>query len=259
MAASRLSLRSKLAAGAAAVLLAACGGGELLLLTIVTPLNGAWRLNDDVAQEGITIQSPDGEAQLFSSQYDVTANLLNPVDFCGAQDDGSGQLAMVGRYDNGRLTLRAADIANRPTCIDGTITSLIRFDAVATGARPARFYINRRVEVRLDLGLWVSEGGRTQLKFSSFLSVDNDTQDSPIRACDVSPGQTAATLDGVLDGFQSATATRPRIDALTEAGQAAPRYTAVEFVDGATLTLRTAAGQSITLKRQRETTPSTCN
>lgn len=258
MATPRLAPRAKAASWVAAMLLAACGGGEFVLLSVVTPLNGAWRLNDDVTREGITILSPDGEDQLFSSQYDVTANLLDPVDFCGAQDDGSGQLAMVGRYDNGKLVLRAADAANRPVCIEGTISSLIRFDAVATGARPARFYINRRVEVRLDLGLWVGDGGSTRLKFSSFFSVDNDTQGSPITACDVSPGRAPAQLAGALAGFQSGTGTRPRIETLTEAGQATPRYTALEFVDGATITLRNAAGQALTLKRQRETAPTTC-
>lgn len=255
---TKASFRKRLLAVGAAGVLAACGGGELFLLAVVTPLNGAWRLDGDSTQEGLQITSPGVDVQLFSSAYDVRATMLNPADLCGGQDNGSG-LPLVGRYDNGRIVLRAEGVNNAPVCVDATVASLIRMNAAASGLRPARFYQNSRVDVNLNLGLWTNEAGTVRLKFSSFFSVDNDTQDSPITACDVSPGQTAVTLDGVLDGFQTATATRPRIEALTEAGQAVARYTAVEFVDGATITLRNAAGQVVTLKRQREATPTTCS
>lgn len=252
---TRMSMRKGLLAAAA--LLTACGGGELLLLTIVTPLNGAWRLNGDVGQEGLQFQTPLPDEHLFSSRYAVTAAMLDPSDLCGAPVNNNGQLALVGSFDNGEVVLRARDAPGQPVCIQGRITSLIRFDAVATGARPARFYRNSRVDVQLDLGLWVSENGATRLKFSPYASVDNDTQDDPLQVCDVSSGA-PVVLDGLIDGFQTATGTKPTIAALTPAGQAAARFTDVVFADGATITLRTAAGAAVTLKRQRESTPTTC-
>lgn len=252
---TKLSMRKGLLVTAA--LLAACGGGELLLLTIVTPLNGAWRLNGDVSQEGLQFQTPLPDEHLFSSRYAVTAAMLDPSDLCGAPDDGSGQLALVGNFDNGDVVLRARDAPGQPVCIQGRISSLIRFDAVATGARPARFYRNSRVDVQLDLGLWVSENGATRLKFSPYASVDNDTQDDPLQACDVSAGA-PVVLDGLIDGFQTATGTKPTIAALVPVGQTAARFTDVVFADGATITLRNTAGAAVTLKRLRETTPTTC-
>lgn len=252
---TRMSMRKGLLAAAA--LLTACGGGELLLLTIVTPLNGAWRLNGDVGQEGLQFQTPLPDEHLFSSRYAVTAAMLDPSDLCGAPVNNNGQLALVGSFDNGDVVLRARDAPGQPVCIQGRITSLIRFDAVATGARPARFYRNSRVDVQLDLGLWVSENGATRLKFSPYASVDNDVQDDPLQACDVSAGAPVA-LDGLIDGFQTATGTRPTIAALTPAGQTAARYTDIVFADGATITLRNAAGAAVTLKRQREATQTFC-
>lgn len=252
---TRMSMRKGLLAAAA--LLTACGGGELLLLTIVTPLNGAWRLNGDVGQEGLQFQTPLPDEHLFSSRYAVTAAMLDPSDLCGAPVNNNGQLALVGSFDNGDVVLRARDAPGQPVCIQGRITSLIRFDAVATGARPARFYRNSRVDVQLDLGLWVSENGATRLKFSPYASVDNDVQDDPLQACDVSAGA-PVVLDGLIDGFQTATGTRPTIAALTPAGQTAARYTDIVFADGATITLRNAAGAAVTLKRQREATQTFC-
>ena len=242
----------------AAALLAGCGGGELLLLTIVTPLNGAWREGGNVANEGIQFTSPGPEVHLFSSKFAVQASMLNPASFCDVQDDGSGQLAMAGSYDNGRVLLHAAGSPTQAVCIDGTITSLIRMQVAAGGGRPARSYVNDRVDVQMDLGLWVSDGGATRLKFSVFNSVDNDSLGSQIQACDVSPGGAAVVLDGLLDGYQVATSTRPMIATLTVNGQATPRFTQLEYVDGATITLRSAGGQTVTLHRQKETTQTFC-
>jgi hypothetical protein len=257
----RLSARLRLGVIAAgAVVLAACGGGlgELLLAALVTPLNGAWRLDGDVTKEGLRFLTPGIEVQFFSSRYDVTATMQNPSSRCNAPDDGSGELALVGTFDDGRIVLRARDAPNRPVCIEGTITTLIRLDAVATGTRPARFYENSRVDVQMGLGLWVSEGGATRIKFSDVSSVDNDTQGTPIRACDVSPQSAPAVLNGLLDGYQKATQKRPFIAALAAAGQATPRYTNVEYVDGATIALRTAGGAAVTLRRTPEATPTQC-
>jgi hypothetical protein len=256
--ARRTRLARWLAAGT--LVLAACGGGigELILLTVVTPLNGAWREGGNVANEGIQFTTPLVDVQLFSSKFDVEVNLLNPFNFCDVQDDQSGQLAMAGSYDNGKVVLYAKSSPTRATCIEGTITSLIRLQTVATAYRPARSYINSRVDVQMDLGLWVSDGGGTRLKFSAFSSIDNDTLASPIQACDVSPGTVPVALDGLFDGYQVATNTKPAIAALTAPGQAAPRYTGIVYADGATITLRNAGGQPVTLHRQKEATATTC-
>lgn len=240
-----------------AAVLAGCGGGELLLLAIVTPLNGAWRVNGDVTQEGIQFTSPGPEVALFASQYPVEATLLNPSNFCGLTDDGSGQLAVAGTYDNGRVVLHPVQ-QPASTCIDATFTSLIRLQASAGAGRPARNYLNNRVDVQLDQGVWVSEGGATRLKFSTFISVDNNSQANQVQVCDRSPGVAPAVLAGLLDGYQEATNTRPKIAALTVNGQATPRFTQVEFVDGASLSLRSAAGQALTLRRQKEAAATTC-
>lgn len=253
-----------LAAGAAGVL-AACGGGELFLIAVVTPLNGAWRLDGDSNQEGLQITSPSIDVQLFSSAYDVRATMLNPADLCGGQDNGSG-LPLTGRYDNGRIVLRAEGVNNAPVCVDATVASLIRMNAAASGSRPARFYQNSRVDVNLNVGLWANEAGTVRLKFSEFQrpgggdpgSIDNDELDVPVTACDYSPGVTVPVLAGEMDGFIRSAGAKPSIPSLTVVNGTEVRFTNVEFTDGATITLRNAAGQTVTLKRQRETTPLAC-
>ena len=246
-------------AWAAGLLLAACGGGsEFLLLALVTPLGGAWRLNGDTNQEGLQITSPGVDVQLFASKFDVTASLLNPSDFCGLRNDGSGQLALVGSYDNGKMVLRAKDAPGQPVCIEGTVTSLIRFDAVATGARPARFYENNRVDVNLHVGVWTNEPGTVRLKFSALESINNGEQNVPLRACDLSPGARTPVLAGALNGYVKATAMQPAIPTLTVVGGTEVRFTNVVFTDGATITLRNVGGQTITLSRKKETAPTTC-
>ena len=262
---SKASFRRTLMAAGAAGVLAACGGGELFLLAVVTPLNGAWRLDGDTNQEGLQITSPQADVQLFSNAYDVRALMLNPADLCGGQDNGSG-LPLAGRYENGRLVLRAEGVNNAPVCFDATVASLIRMNAAASGARPARFYQNNRVDVNLDLGLWANEAGTVRLKFSGLQrvaggdpgSIDNDEVDVPVTACDYSPGVTVPVLAGEMDGFIPSTGAKPTIPSLTVVNGTEERFTDIEFTDGATITLRNAAGQAITLKRQRETTPLAC-
>lgn len=257
--------RKGLLAAGVAGMLAACGGGELFLLAVVTPLNGAWRLDGDSTKEGLQITSPAIDVQLFSSAYDVRATMLNPADLCGGQDNGSG-LALAGRYDNGRIVLRAEGVNNAPVCVDATVASLIRMNAAASASQPARFYQNSRVDVNLNVGLWANEAGTVRLKFSEFQrlgggdpgSIDNDEQGVPVTACDYSPGVTVPVLAGEMDGFIRSSGKKPTIAVLTVVGGTEQRFRDVEFTDGATITLRNANNQTITLKRQRETTPLAC-
>ncbi len=265
MKATKSWFRKGLLAAGAAGMLAACGGGELLLVTIVTPLNGAWRLDGDSTKEGLQITSPNINTQLFSSAYKVEATMLGAADACGGTLNG-GDLALEGDYDNGRLVLRAKGVSNAPVCVDATVASLIRLNAVASGSRPARFYQNSRVDVNLNVGLWVNEAGTVRLKFSEFQrlgggdpgSIDNGELAVPVTACDYSPGVTAPVLAGEMDGFIRSSGKKPTIAVLTVVGGTEERFKDVEFTDGATITLRNAANQAITLKRQRETTPLAC-
>jgi hypothetical protein len=245
------------AAAAGLALMAACGGGaELLLAVVVTPLNGTWRLDGNAGKEALGFTT-SVDVHLFSNQYALSGTLLNPSDRCGVPA-AFAAVELAGTFDNGRIMLRAKDAPGQPVCIEAQIVSLIRFDALATGVRPARFYENSRVDVQMGLGIWVSDGGGTRLKFSDVSSVDNNSRGEPIRACDRSPGITPVVLDGLMDGFQKATQTRPAIAALTQSGQTSPRYTAVDYVDGATLTLRASSGTTVTLRRQRESVPTVC-
>jgi hypothetical protein len=244
----------------AALIASACGGGigEVILAVVVTPLSGNW--SDRVNNEDLQFIGLDPNQQLFSSKYPVQALVNSPVNFCDVADDGTDQLQLEGTYDNGKVVLYAKNSATKSTCIEGTITTLIKLDAPATGARPARSYVNSRVDVQLQLGLWASEDGSVRLKFSNFnsSSIDNNNIDVPIRACDVSPGATSADLDGLLSGYNTTTNAKPLIGALTPVGQTVARYSQIEFADGATLSLAKTAGQTVTLHRQREAAPTTC-
>ena len=243
---------------AVSVLLAACGGADLLLIAVVTPLNGLWLDSGTLPNESVQFVSPDVSVQLFEPKYEVQANLLNPVNTCDVPDDGSGVLAMAGSFDNGKLVLHAKDSPTKATCIAGEIRNLIDFAAVAGSGRPARSYRNSRVDVQMDLGVWASEGNTVRLKFAPFTSIDNDDPAEDIQACDVSPGATAAFLEGSMKGYDTRFDLRPVIDALKAAAEAQPRFTQIEFVDGGTLSLRNVAGQTVTLKRQKEAAPTTC-
>ena len=73
-----------------------------------------------------------------------------------------------------------------------------------------------------------------------------DARDADAR--EIHPTRDLQDCNHLLDDFA----------ALTASGQATPRFTQVEYVDGATLTLRNAGGQTVTLRRQKETTATFC-
>lgn len=241
-----------LAAGA----LVACGGGELLLAAVISPLNGTWLLAGTSGGESLNFRT-SLDIHLYNNRYDIAGSLNDPADSCGAPANGTVNLE--GSFENGEVVMRAVDAPGRPVCLSGRFSSLIRFDANAVGARAARFYENTRVDVQMAEGLWVSEGGNLRIKFSDVSSVNNEQRGVPIQACDVSPGVSpAVVMAGTMDGFLKATQTRPRIAALTVTGQATARLRDVEFVDGATIQLRNAAGATVKLTRQRESVVTFC-
>lgn len=245
--------RARLGIGAVslAAVLAACGGGEILaLLQIVTPLAGQW--SDSTSNESINFLTPPPDQAVFLSQTDVTASVSSATGVCG--DTTNASVNVVGRLDNGKLTLRTSAAAS--PCVQGSFVDLRRFDALALGAAPARSYFNSRVDVRLPTGLWASANGSLKLKFTDPFSVDNNAL-VDTTGCDVS-GVTKVAFKGSLQGFSTTTLARPTIAELRNTGTNALMFSAVEFVDGATLKLLNSIGQSVTLTRQADPANTTC-
>lgn len=260
---TKRSFRKGLLAAGAAGVLAACGGGELLLLAVVTPLNGQWL--DQTASSNVTITfvNLNPADYLYKPSLVSNALLLNPSGVCAGTLDVDGNLPLSGTLDNGRLRLTVTETG--ATCVDGRFTDLRRLEATVGGGTTPRIFLNDRIDVRLTEGLWVSEGGgAVRVKFDNAVgggtfadSVDNGST-TEVGACDVSPGVTPVRLLGTLAGFGVDGSTKPTIAALSEENGGAQRFTQVVFEDGATLSVRTAAGQALTLKRERETAPSSC-
>lgn len=261
---TKMSMRKGLLAAGAAAAMAACGGGaELLLVTVVTPLNGQWLDQTAGSSVAVTFVNLDPADYLYKPVLVSDALLLNPSGVCAGTVNGDGNLPLSGSLDNGKLRLTVTETGQ--TCVDGRFTDLRRLEAVVGSGTTPRVLINDRIDVRLTEGLWVSEGGGAlRIKFDNAVgggsfadSVDNGST-TEVGACDVSPGIASTRLIGTLAGFGVGGLTNPTIAALTEETGGAQRFSQVVFVDGATLTLRTAAGQAVTLKRQKEAVPSTC-
>lgn len=233
-----------------AALLAACGGGEIFaILQIVTPLAGQWSAG---GIESISFLTPSPEVVVLNAKVDVTASVFSDSGVCG--DTNGNGADVIGTVDNGKATLRLGGA--QTDCIRGSFSSLIRFDAEAIGAVPARSYFNSRVDVRMQTGLWVSENGQLTLKFEGPSSVDNNSSNTGnATGCDVSNTAAKVRFTGTMTGFNTSTPARPAIAELRNNTSSALMFSAVEFVDGATITLRNAIGQSLTLKRKPDPVP----
>jgi len=212
---------------------------------------------DGAKGESLQFVKPGPETALFTSAFNVEAVLLNPVNFCDGQDNGSGGLDLLGTYDHGKVTLYAKGSATKATCVEGQFASQIRLAATATGARPARGYVNSRVDVQLSLGIW-TDSGATKLKFADSADTVDNNSSVQVLACDVSAPGASVLLDGTLFGFVTNSDKKPIIDVLIPQGQATARYTQVEFTDGMTLTLKNAAGQTVVLHRVAESSATIC-
>lgn len=260
---TKTSFRKGLLALGAAGVLAACGGGELLLLAVVTPLNGQWLDQTAGSNVTITFVNLNPADYLYKPALASNALLLNPSGVCAGDTDIDGNLPLTGTLDNGRLRLNVTQTGQ--VCVDGRFTDLRRLEAVVGSGTTPRAFINDRIDVRLTEGIWVSEGGGTvRIKFDNAVgggtfadSVDNGST-TDVGACDVSPGVVATRLLGTMEGFGVRGLTKPTIAALTEENGGAQRFGPVVFEDGATLSVRTAAGQALTLKRQKEAVSSSC-
>lgn len=236
-----------------AALLAACGGGEILaVLQIVTPLAGQWSAGSN---ENISFLTPDPDVQVLNAKVDVTAAVFSASGVCG--DTVGNGVNVVGTVDNGKVALR---LVGAPVdCIRGSFANLVQFNTEANGALPARSYFNTRVDVRLQTGLWVSENGQLKLKFETPSTVDNNSNDvDNISGCDVTNTAAKVRFTGTLTGFNTSTLARPRAAELRADAGNALLFSAVEFVDGDTLTVRNAAGQALTLNRQPDPANTAC-
>ena len=237
----------------AAVILVACGGAELVaLLQIVTPLAGQW--NNTAFNESISFVTPTPDEQVLLSKYSVTANIGSASGVCGIPlPPLNNDVVVEGTLDNGKLSLRRPGATS--ACLEGSFIDLVRFDAAAIDGKPARSYFNSRVDVRMSTGLWVSESGKLSLKFSGPSSVDNNSDDlNNATGCDVSNTAAKVNFSGTMRGYVTATRARPAIAELRSNG-AALLFSKVEFVDGATLKLLDAGGQSVTLIRKADPVP----
>ena len=230
-----------------AALLAACGGGEIFaILQIVTPLAGQWSASGN---ESISFLTPDPDVQVLNTKVDVTALVFSESGVCG--DTLGNGVDVVGTVENGQAALR---LPGAPSdCIRGRFSSLIQFDSVTVGSVAGRSYRNTRVDVRMPTGLWVSGDGKAKLKFKGPFSVDNNTADAGnVTGCDVSVTP-SVNFVGTMTGYNPTTQAKPTISALVGTPTtSAILYTQVEFVDGATLKLKNAAGQSLSLTRQTD-------
>lgn len=237
-------------------LLGACGGGAeiLAVIQIVTPLAGQWANSND---EALLLSAPSKETETMSASYSLTGSVNSLSGVCG--DTSGGGAAVEGTLDNGKLTLRVAGSpANAAPCLQGEFKSLVRLEVAADATHPQRDYLNNRVEVAMDTGLWSTGDGRVKLKFSTPTSVNNDEAVEPVLGCDVSTAGSPVNFTGTMAGFDTVAGKNPSIDSLDNAVSGIPLYTQVEFVHGDTLTLRNAAGSALTLKRRPDTANTVC-
>lgn len=244
------------ALGLVAAGLAACGGGLLAVLQIVTPLGGQWSSAGFTTTVQFTNLQPS--TQVFLSRFDVTATVNSTDGVCG--DTLNNGVDLLGTVDNGTFVLRPLAPAGAANCLEGTFTDLRRFEAVAVANQP-RAYTNTRVDIQLQLGVWVSENGALSLKFDPGFeaeSVDNFPSTTLVTGCNVSNPLAKVNFEGEMVGFNANTLRRPHFPALTAPGANPPTYfTEVEYVDGATLRLLNA-GLLVTLKRQPNPNNLTC-
>jgi hypothetical protein len=237
--------RASLTGVVAAAGIAACGGEVVALLAIVTPLGGSW---SDGGNESIFFSAPAETEQVFASNIAVTASVTSSKGVCGS--NGGAQVAGIpGTLNNGQLTLTLLG-ATAP-CLEGSFTDLRRLEVSAPGLPAQIVYLNDRVAVNLQAGLWRGPNGAPTLKFTAPSSVDNGAT-AAVAGCDVSNSAAKVNFTGTLNGFNTATLAKPSIPAL--AGTA---FTQVEFFDGATLKLLNG-GQGLTLTRQADPSGTTC-
>lgn len=239
-------VRAALAGVSVTALVGACGGGEVVaLLQIVTPLAGSW--SNTAGDETVSFQAVSPSDYLFQSKLNVIVQVSSKTGVCG--DTVGAGVSTTGVLDNGKLSVHLT--GETSACLTASFVDLRRIDAIPAGAVPALTYLNSRVDVGLDTGLWKSANNALILKFTQPSSVDNDST-AAVTGCDVSNTAAAVNFTGTMAGFNTTTLAKPLVPALV--GTA---ITQVEFVDGATLKLLNGT-QSVTLTRRADPANTSC-
>jgi hypothetical protein len=226
-------------------LLVGCGGGGLIaILQIVTPLAGVW--NQEGANGSITFGDAEAKDKLYSGRVSVNARVEPLPGVCGSNESLSGTI------DSGRLKLFPPASTN--PCIEGSFTNLRRLEVSVSGQSGKVVFLNDRVAVNLQEGVWASENDKTRLKFNAneaSKSVNNN-ETQKVSGCDISDPLAKVGFKGNLFGFNTGTGAKPSIPELLKSNDNSKLFTSVEYVDGDTLTLRNAANEGITLTREDE-------
>ena len=248
-------------------LLSACGGGAavIAIVSVVTPLAGDWKVSDT---EKLNFDSVPPEVVFFGLQLgevNITATVLTATNVCGggfALATGGTNVPLVGTLDNGVLMLRREDSPNSTnTCLQGTFTDLRTISAGPPGL-PTMLYQNDRVDVQMDLGLWVSDGNAPlKLKFNEPFGILANNNSAFFEGCvvSVSPPDLfdSDSSNEDMNGFVTATSAKPTIPEVRSKSSGLLLFSQVIFEDGATLTLLNSSGEPVTLHRKPDTT-TTC-
>ena len=235
--------------------LSACGGSTsaiIAVIEIVTPLGGDWGAPLNNEDEKLDFNTNPPEDVLFASDLILQARLTTASTTCGCP---ATDLLLEGNLSNGELVLRLP--GSTTTCLQGEFTDLVTLEAGPPGGSRQR-YENDRVNVEMDLGLWISDGsGDMKLKFEQRDFVANDATNLDIAGCDLS-GIASVEFEGEMEGFNTTTRVKPSIPELRPAAGGASLYTQGVFVDGDTITLvKTSNSETVTFHRVPDTT-TTC-
>jgi hypothetical protein len=236
--------------------LSACGGGTsaiIAVIEIVTPLGGDWGAplgNDD---EKLDFNTNPPEDVLFASDLILQARLTTASTACGGP---ATDLLLEGNLSNGELVLRLP--GSTTTCLQGEFTDLVTLEAGPPGESRRR-YENDRVDVQMQLGLWISDGsGDMKLKFELLPFAENNVTSIDVFGCDLS-GSPSVEFEGEMDGFNTTTRAKPSIPELRPTAGGASLFTQGVFVDGDTITLvKTSNNETVTFHRQPDNPQTPC-
>ena len=248
-------------------LLSACGGGGAIvaIVSVVTPLAGQWNVSD-TDLERLNFDKVPAETVFFGLQLgevNITATVTTATNICGGGfAPGGTNIQLVGTLDNGVLMLRRQDPPNNTsTCLQGTFPDL-RTIAAGPPGQPTLLYQNDRVDVQMDLGLWVSDGNTPlKLKFNEPSGTLENNSSAFVEGCvvSVSPPDLfdSGSNNEEMKGFDTTTNAKPTIPEVRSNPGDLLLFSQVVFEDGATLTLLNSSGESVTLHREPDTT-TTC-
>lgn len=245
---------------AVAALLAACVVVVVALLPLVTPVGGAWNIDQDPA----TPQIDPAPGECFSVVPTETTPCLlsSPITVRGIyaaldvarQCDGLDSAEVEGTIDDGDLVLHLGNGSRDQVCLRGRFTDLATFRA-----DDGCVYRNRRVDVRFDIGVWVDTAdARQRSRFTAPASVNNVTTSSPadedgaivdMVGCERAASGARPAISGQLVGYVQVTGAPPSIAVLARDGK--PLFTGGVVTDGATIEFGGPGGK-VTLRREAD-------